>query len=60
MIGSFSLGNATPNIAALFGAKGGAAVIYEIIDRVGNSVSIYFYDFDFLHMKICLIRHGKQ
>ena len=34
MVGSFSLGNAAPNIGTLFGAKGAAAVVFEIIDNV--------------------------
>ena len=34
MIGSFSLGNAAPNIGNVMGAKGAAAVVYEIIERV--------------------------
>ena len=42
MVGSFSLGNAAPNIAALFGAKGGAAVIYDIIDRVSVAKGVIY------------------
>lgn len=34
MIGSFSIGNAAPNIGSFVTAKGAAAVVYEIIDRV--------------------------
>lgn len=33
MIGSFSIGNAAPNIGSFVTAKGAAAVVYEIIDR---------------------------
>ncbi|XP_069111959.1 ATP-dependent translocase ABCB1-like isoform X2 [Argopecten irradians] len=34
MIGSFSIGNAAPSIGNIFVAKGSAAVLIEIIDRV--------------------------
>ncbi len=36
MTGSFSLGNAAPQIATVWTAKGAAAQIYEIIDVVST------------------------
>ena len=37
IIGSFSLGNALPDIETIATAFGSAAVVYEIIDRVSST-----------------------
>jgi hypothetical protein len=39
LIGTFSIGNITPHLTAIAGAKGAAAVLIDIIDNVNISFS---------------------
>ena len=43
LIGAFALGQAGPNMEALFTAAGAAGTIFETIDRVSGSITDYYH-----------------
>lgn len=45
LIGAFALGQAGPNMEALFTAAGAAGTIFETIDRVSDCTSNFVYTY---------------